>query len=211
MFNALSFDDDIDEKTDFGIITRVFYAGDKEFRSERIESFKVVSESFEGEIEGNVYLESLSSGDKLLDKVIEQYLQGKGKLIVNLANSLYEVGSFDKRYGCSPVFYAEKLGLLDGAYLTGCVYLDKDDVELINLHEAQIILTPSSTMGKGFGIPPVRMMATLGARVHLGTGLKEYNPDADLLFEKKLISLAASGSLCTENALSEEMLNKMLS
>lgn len=210
MFNALTFDGNIEKKKCFSEFTSVFYAGDRVLTSSKIECFKVVSDGFEGKVSGNVFLESLFVNDKLLDSVIENYLVNHGKIIINLANTLDEVGTMDKKYGFSSVFYAEKLGILDNAFLTGCVYLDKDDIELINQHNAEIILTPSTTMGKGYGIPPVRMMETLGAKVHLGTGLEKFNPKADLIFEKDLILLAVSGTLCSENALSERMLNNMI-
>ncbi len=210
MFNALTFDDEITSRKGYEKFSKIFYAGDACISSPAVVCFRRIYDGYDGDVSGNVYLESLDINDDLLDRVISNYLSGGGELILNLSGTLDEVGTCDSRYGCSPVFYADRLGLLENAYVAGAVYLDRDDIDIINQRRAEIILTPSATMGKGLGIPPARMMDTLGARVHLGTGLVEFNPDADLIFERKLLSFAVNGALCTENALSEKLLYNLL-
>ena len=211
MFNALTFDRNITKKEGDKHCRRIFYAGSDFIADDTVENFLLVSPTFEGKVQGNVYVESLSLSDKLLDELINNYLEGKSKIILNLSSTLDEVGSFDKKYGYSPVFFAEKLGLLEGAYVAGATYVDKDDLDIIKQNNAEIIITPSLTLGDGLGIPPIRMMETLGIKTHLGTGLSEYNPNANLLFERDLIRFAASGYLCTKDALSDDFLRKLLS
>lgn len=210
MFNALTFDKDIEKRAGSSDCSRIFYVGKTPLRKERITDFMPVDGDFTGKLTGNVYLSSVLLDPHIVDAVIDHVLSEKCDLIVNACSTLEEVGVCDKRYGCTPVGLAHKFGLLDGAYIAGGTYLDKDDIDLIIQSGAKVILTPSTTMGEGQGIPPLRMLLTLGATVYLGTGSAEYNPTADLLFEKNLISLAVSGAHCTRHAVSEADLRQML-
>lgn len=210
MFNALTFDENVLESAGGKRCSRVFYAGARPINAPNVTNFSIVSADFKGEIQGDLYLTTVLLPDDTLDKVIEHCLTTKCRMIVSACTTLDEVGTCDKRYGATPIGLAHKFGLLDGAYVAGGVYLDKDDIELIVQSDAKIILTPSTSMGEGCGIPPLRMLASMGAKVYLGTGMAQYNPDADIIFEKRLISLAVSGMNCTRNAVSENYLNAML-
>ncbi len=207
MFNALTFDKDVAKRAGGIADSRVFYIGDD--KTDGAENFRIVGEDFTGRLDGNIYLESLLLGDEIIDAVIDHVLGSKCKLIISACRTLDEVGVCDKKYGVTPIGLAHKFGLLDGAFIAGGTYLDKDDIDLIGQSGAGIILTPSMSMGLGEGIPPIRMMLTLGARVYIGTGMREFNPDGDLEFEKRLIMLAASGALCTRGAVSMEALDEM--
>ena len=91
-----------------------------------------------------------------------------------------------------------------------CVSADKDDIDLIVSSGTRVILTPSDSLGHGCGIPPLRMLHTLGAVVSLGTGSGTFNADADLVFEQRLICLAASGILCTPDPVPKDFADSML-
>lgn len=210
MFNALTFDKDILKRAGSKDCSRVFYAGKTKIADNKITNFLLVDDEFDGKFIGNVYLSSVLLDDRIIDNVIDYVLTSKCKIIINACSTLDEVGECDKRFGATPIGLAHKFGLLDNAYVAGCTYLDKDDIDLINQSGAEVILTPSTTLGEGMGIPPLRMLVSLGAIVHLGTGLADYNQDGDLLFEKKLISLAVSGAHCTRRAVNETELEKML-
>ena len=208
MFNALTFD--IETAKRAGGDLRVFYAGETDPHIPGAEFFRIVPDGFSGDLEGNVYLPSLLVSDATTDAVMDHVLSGRGKLIVSACRTLEEVGTCDKRYGVTPVGLAHKYGLLDGAFVAGGTYLDKDDIDLINQSSAEIIVTPSMSMGLGEGIPPLRMMLTFGASVHIGTGLRDFNPEGDLSFEARLLSLSVSGALCTPGAIPEKEIEKML-
>lgn len=207
MFNALTFDKDVAKRAGGRADSRVFYAGADCVPG--AENFRIIDEKFSGKPDGNVYLDSVLLGDETIDAVIDHVLGTKCKLIISACRTLDEVGRCDKKYGVTPIGLAHRYGLLDGAYVAGGTHLDKDDIDLINQSGAAIIITPSMSMGLGEGIPPVRMMLTLGARVYIGTGMKEFNPEGDTEFEKRLIMLAASGELRTRGAISREALDKM--
>lgn len=203
-YNALTFDKNIMKCAGSHDCSRINFIGEKPIQG----ADTYIPVAFAGSAARSIYIDDITNMD-MADKAIELKSNG-AKLILMLSTTLYEVGACDKRYNVTPVGLAHKLGLLEGALVSGAVHLDKDDIDLIIQSNAEIILTPSTSLGSGHGIPPVRMMLSLGATVHLGTGLPEYNPAADLSFESKLISLAASGALCTKNAVSENEIKKML-
>lgn len=208
MFNALTFDDDITERAGSKLCSRVFHVGGRDISSFEVRNFTDASSG--ARLLGDVYLPSLLVGDDIVDTVTEHVLTTGCKLIISACNTLDEVGSCDKRFGVTPVGLAHKLGLLDGAYIAGGVYLDKDDIDLINQSGAKVILTPSDSLGYGHGIPPLRMLLNLGADVYIGTGTGKYDRDADLDFEKRLLALAVSGALCTRDAVPLEILDELM-
>ncbi len=210
MFNALTFDKDILKRAGSKNCSHIYYVGKTPIKADKVTDFLLVDEEFDGKFNGNVYLSSLLLDDRIIDDVIDYVLSEKCKIIINACSTLNEVGECDKRFGATPIGLAHKFGLLDGAYVSGCTYLDKDDIDLINQSGAKVILTPSATLGEGMGIPPLRMLISLGAIVHLGSGLAEYNKEGDMIFERNLISLAVSGAHCTRHAVSDADLDKML-
>lgn len=210
MFNALTFDKDILKRAGSQCCSRVFYAGRTPLAADKVTNFRYVDENFDGELRGDIYLATVLLPDRLADAVIEHALSTHCRMMINACSTLDEVGTCDKKYGATPIGLAHKWGLLDGAYVAGGVHLDKDDIELIVQSDAQVVLTPSTSMGEGHGVPPLRMLETLGAKVRLGTGLPDYNAAADLVFEQRLIALAVSAVNRTRAAVDEEFLAAML-
>ena len=208
MFNALTFDSKIMSRRGASGYSAVFYAGENRIDDPKVVNF-LTDGAFKSAFDG-IYLPSVLAGDDVIDNAIDGVLGEKRRIIINVCSDLEEVGICDKLYGATPVGLAHKYGLLDGAFVCGCTYLDKDDVDLIVQSGARVILTPSYTMGEGKGIPPLRMLLSLGAEVYLGTGGMEYNPDGDLDFELRLIELAVSASLGTKNPIEKSVLKKML-
>lgn len=204
-YNALTFDRNIMKCAGSGCCSRINYVGDSEIAGAesyiRIENADRSSK--------NIFVSDILD-DEMTDKAIELSALG-ARVMLRLSETLDEVGQCDKRHGMTPVCHAHKLGLLDGALVAGGVYLDKDDIQLIIQSGAEIALTPTTALGCGHGIPPLRMLLSLGATVHLGTGDPIYNRTADLEFEAKLISLAVSGALCTRDAISPAEIKNCLS
>ena len=208
MFNALTFDNEIMSRKCASDYTAVFHAGEKRVNHPRVKNFITNGENM---LAGDgIYLPSVLSDDDIIDRVIEGVLGEKRRILINVCSDLEEVGTCDKRYGATPVGLAHKYGLLENAVVCGCTYLDKDDVDLIVQSGARVILTPSLTMGEGKGIPPLRMLLSLGAEVYLGSGGAEFNPDGDINFELRLIELAVSAALGTKNPVNKNVLKKML-
>ena len=208
MFNALTFDNDIMSRPYASRYTAVFHAGETRIDDPKVANFITGGAGLrDGD---GIYLPCIMADDAVIDRAIEGVLGEKRRIIINVCSDLEEVGTCDKRYGATPVGLAHKYGLLDGAFVCGCSYVDKDDVDLIVQSGARVILTPSLTMGEGKGIPPLRMLLSLGAEVHIGTGTAEFDPEGDLGFELRLIGLAVSAALGTKYPIDKNDLKKML-
>lgn len=209
LFNALTFDDKILSRKGADACGRIFYAGGGRIDDVRVKNFVDPCGGIYSEGDG-IYLPTLLGGDDAIDAAIELHFSG-AELIVSACLTLDEVGTCDKKFGVTPIGLAHKYGLLgQGTYIAGGVYLDKDDIDLIVQSGAKVILTPSDSLGGGCGIPPLRMLAGLGADVKLGTGTGEYDPDADLCFESRLLHLAVSGMLCTRSPVTDEFMRKAI-
>lgn len=207
MLNAFTTDGGILARSGAKDCDRIFYAGEGRSDDPRVTHF--VRAGGERRPSDGCYLPDLSDGDAV-DDAIDAFSYGR-PLILSACATLEEVGTFDKKYGMTPIAYAHSCGLLgQGSFVSGCVYLDKDDIELIVSSGARVILTPSDSLGRGCGIPPLRMLHTLGAAVSLGTGSGAFNTEADLVFEKRLICLAASGILCTPDPVPKDFADSML-
>lgn len=208
-FNALTFDRDILSRKGADACGMIYYAGSDRIADARVKNFiRAGSEDF---VTGDgIYLPSLFASDDETDAAIDGIFSG-AEIILSACATLDEVGTCDKKYSMTPIGLAHKYGLLcDQTYIAGGVYLDKDDIDLIIQSGAKVILTPSDSMGNGCGIPPLRMLAGLGATVRLGTGTGKYNREADLAFESHLIYLAASGMLCTPSPVTDEFMKKLI-
>ena len=168
MLNAFTTDSDILARSGARVCDAIFYAGEGRLADPKVTHF--VRAGGERRPSDGCYLPSLSDGDAV-DDAIDAYSCGR-PLILSACATLEEVGTFDKKYGMTPIGYAHSCGLLGkGSFVSGCVYLDKDDIDLIVSSGTRVILTPSDSLGHGCGIPPLRMLHTLGAAVSLGTGL----------------------------------------
>lgn len=209
MYNAITFNKNVLKCVGAKAFTHINYVGSDKISDERVTNFLLVDDLCSGELSGNLYISSLMLDDKKIDKVIEHRFRTHCSLMVQACSTLYEVGTCHKKYGLSPIEYAHKLGLLEESFIVGAVHIERDDIDLINQSNAKIILTPSDSMWKGEGIPPLRMMLNLGADVYLGTGEGLKNPECDLEFEKRLIALSVSGLLNEAHAISDEVLDEM--
>ena len=158
--------------------------------------YQIIDADFSDFWTNRIYLSSLRLGDKILDAVIEQVLGNHAELMVDTARVLDEVGRFDVKYGCSPIFYLHRLGLLKNASVAGGIYLDKDDVDLMVQENAKLILTPSFDAGYGHGIPPIRMYLDRGLDIALGTMDNLFNKSGSVRYEAEVLRFLVNGTMC---------------
>ncbi len=125
-------------------------------------------------------------------------------IYTNVSMTLDEVGECDKMTGMSPIYYLESLGVLDRkCVLGGCVYLDKDEIELLNSYNTKVCVRPSTDMLEGNGIAPIYSMIGHGLDLCIGIG-DDTTPD--ILKELDLITCTQSGVLNIQNAISKSTL-----
>lgn len=154
-----------------------------------------------------LYLDGLELPDDVIDRVIERVALG-ARLYVRAASDLEEVGRLDVRCGLSPIMLLHKLGMLDNALLTGGIYLDNDDVDLMVQCNAKLVLLPSTDIGGGKGIPNTVSYLARGLTVGIGTGNGNYT--ADVRDELTLLTLITNAQMCSPRALSDEQAEAIL-
>lgn len=147
-----------------------------------------------------LYLHSLETDDAVIDRVIERVAEGAA-LFVRAAETLDEVGRLDVRFHLSPVMLLHKLGVLDNALLTGGIYLDNDDVDLMIQCNARLVLLPSTDIGGGKGIPNTVSYLGRGLAVGIGTGDGVYTQD--VRDELTLLKLITNAQMCSPCAIDE--------
>src|SRR5207302_8211934 len=90
---------------------------------------------------------------------------------VHCAERRSEAEETAERMGLSPVAYLDSLGVMsERSLLVDCVWVDQDDLALVEERGARVVHTPSANAFLGDGVAPVRAMLSRGIPVCVGTG-----------------------------------------
>jgi 5-methylthioadenosine/S-adenosylhomocysteine deaminase len=111
-------------------------------------------------------------------------------LFIHLAETAWEVEELQRRYGLSPMRHLHRLGILDEE--TVCVHsvwLDTEEIKLLNDRGTGVITCPESNMKLASGAAPVARMLAAGIPVGLGTDGCASNNDLDLFGEMQSAAL----------------------
>src|SRR2546423_13386546 len=96
----------------------------------------------------------------------------------------------NERYGLSPVYYAESVGLLGPrTVLVHMVWLNQDDIAKLAGTETHVSHNPSSNSKLASGVCKVPQMLASGVNVALGCDGGPSNNDYDLIREMKLAAI----------------------
>lgn len=104
--------------------------------------------------------------------------------VIHLAENESEVRTCRERYGCSPVYHLESLGLL-GPHVVAdhCVMLTNQEIELLAKRGVKVAHCPQSNLKLASGIAPVVQMLEAGITVGIGTDGSASNNDVDMFGE----------------------------
>ncbi len=103
---------------------------------------------------------------------------------IHLAETRDEVALLKERYGKSPVEYLNDLGILDEHMIAAhCIWLDKEEIEILAQNGVKVAHDPESNMKLGAGVAPVPEMLSRGIDIGLGTDGCASNNDLDLFGE----------------------------
>src|SRR5437588_4174085 len=96
----------------------------------------------------------------------------------------------NERYGLSPVYYAESVGLLGPrTVLVHMVWLNQDDIEKLAATRTSVSHNPSSNSKLASGVCKVPQMLASGVNVALGCDGGPSNNDYDMIREMKLAAI----------------------
>lgn len=174
-----------------------------------------------GEMERNYYLYSSMSDrircfiglhaeytceESLLAGVADLAAETGSKTYIHLSETLKEVGDCTVRHGgLTPPQYLHKLGFFDnGGLAAHCVYVDKDDMELLRQSGVTPVVNCGSNLKLGSGIAPVASMLRLGMHPALGTDGTASNNASSMFREMYLYSCLQKQALKDASVVSAE-------
>jgi 5-methylthioadenosine/S-adenosylhomocysteine deaminase len=132
-------------------------------------------------------------------------------ILIHVAEMKKEWEDSQKQHGMSPVEYLNTIGLLGSDVVAAhCIYVDKNDFEILSQKQVGCVHNPSSNMMLASGVAPVAGMRAAGVRVGLGTdGPAGSNNDLDLMEEMDLAAKLAKITQMDPRALSAKAVVEM--
>jgi len=120
---------------------------------------------------------------------IKDYADEKNLLVhFHLAETKKENEDFVKKYSKKPIKYLEEIGFLDKKLIAAhCIWLNNDDINLLEKHNVKISYNPASNMKLASGVFNYQKMKKL--TVSLGTDGCASNNNLDMFEEMKIGSL----------------------
>lgn len=101
-----------------------------------------------------------------------------------------ELDAVRHRCGTGNISYFEKLGILHArTCLAHCIWLDKEEVDLLSARRAKVLHCPSSNLKLGSGIANIPSLLNHGVTVSLGADGAPCNNRLDMFQEMRLASL----------------------
>ncbi len=105
-------------------------------------------------------------------------------VVMHVSETSWENEEILQRYGCSPVEYLHRLGLLSDRLLAvHCVVPDDNDINLLASNGVRIAHCPESNLKLASGVAPVWKFLESGIVTALGTDGAASNNDLDLMSE----------------------------
>lgn len=105
-------------------------------------------------------------------------------LVIHLSETQSEVDLIKARYGLTPIFLLDKLGILDERLIADhCVKITKDEINLLKRYSVKVAHCPESNMKLASGVAPVPELISNGVSVGLGTDGCASNNNLDMFQE----------------------------
>lgn len=109
------------------------------------------------------------------------------QLFVHLAETKTEVEQIVAAHGTTPIHYLDNLGILDtDTVCVHCVWLEKEEIDMLARAGAKVSTCPQSNMKLGSGIAPLKEMLAAGISLGLGTDGCASNNRLDMFCEMDL-------------------------
>lgn len=125
---------------------------------------------------------------------------------IHVAEARYEVESIQTEKGLRPLFYLDRLGVVDEPMvLVHGVWLSDAELDLMAQKKVKLSYNPSSNMFLADGVTPIRKMLDRGITIGLGTDGACSNNKTSIFEEMRMaallqkVHLLDATSLCAEN------------
>ncbi len=125
-----------------------------------------------------------------LEKIIQAAADNKAEIQMHLCETKFEVESYQKEQGMTPIAMMDKLGMFDlGTIAAHCVHLTEADMDIMAAKKVRVAHNPQSNLKLASGIAPVARMLEKGILVGLGTDGTSSNNNLDMLEECRLAAM----------------------
>lgn len=115
-------------------------------------------------------------------------------LLIHVAETRWEMETFRKEKGVTPVQYLADLGVLSSRTVAAhCVHVTEEDVELLAEFEVGVASNPVSNLKLGSGVAPLPQMLERNVKLGFGTDGAASNNTLDLLRDAQLAALLYKG------------------
>ncbi len=115
-------------------------------------------------------------------------------LHTHIAESLFEQTTIRERYGCTPVEYMDRCGILGPRTVAAhCIHLTDGDIQLLAERGVSVATNPVSNLKLGNGAAPVPKLLSAGVNVALGTDGAASNNALNLFRELGFVALLHKG------------------
>lgn len=102
----------------------------------------------------------------------------------HLSETLKEVGDCIAENKMTPPQYLESIGFFDRkSALYHCVHMDKEDIQILQNYNVDVVTCPSSNLKLGSGFAPLHTFNTYGINVAIGTDGVASNDSIDMFKE----------------------------
>ncbi len=115
-------------------------------------------------------------------------------LHTHIAESLFEQTTIREQYGCTPVEYMDRCGILGPRTVAAhCIHLTDSDIQLLAERGVSVATNPVSNLKLGNGAAPVPKLLSAGVNVALGTDGAASNNALNLFRELGFVALLHKG------------------
>lgn len=133
---------------------------------------------------------ALSCSEKLLHQVVELARDQNLRIHSHASENQEEVELVVKKTGRRNVTYLQSIGLLSATlYLAHCIWLDKDELQLLADTGTRVLHCPSANLKLGSGTAKIPEMLERNISVSLGADGAPCNNNMDIFQEMRLAAL----------------------
>ncbi|MCR4771935.1 MAG: amidohydrolase [Oscillospiraceae bacterium] len=113
---------------------------------------------------------------------------------VHVSESKNEIETIKERYGCTPVEFLDRAGVLtDATVAAHCVYLTDGDIDILARRGVNVAVNPVSNLKLGNGAAPVPKLQKKGVKLCLGTDGAASNNALNMFRDMSCLSLVQKG------------------
>ncbi len=147
-----------------------------------------------------VYVEPCFDEEDELDEASDFAGKNSLKVFINMFDNLQKTGELNSSTGKLPIHYIEDFGLLDrGGYISGAICCDKEDFNILNQYDFEIVVRPVRDLKKGNGLANIVQIQNAGMSCSIGTMDDCF---VDMFQNVRVLTFGTRGLLCDEDAIS---------